>query len=62
MVTSAINIWDYEEIQRLCSLTEDEWYDELMLSLGLRKCVLLFKKKKVKNKTLYKRIIKEVRI
>ena len=62
MEISAPSIRDDDEIQRLCSLTEDEWYNESLLELGLRKCVLLIKKKKVKNKTLYKRVIKEVRI
>lgn len=62
MEITSPDILDIDEINRLLSLTELEYYEEILKALGLRACFILTKNKKVKSKTAFIKKLKLVKI
>ena len=45
----------FDEVKRLLTLSDDEYYDELAKALNLKYSFILIKNKRIKNKSVFRK-------
>ena len=45
----------FDEVKRLLSLSDDDYYDELAKALNLKYSFILIKNKRIKNKSVFRK-------